>query len=283
MKSITGLLHHLFIPKEENNYRAKSLQTDFLTFYLVIALTLAFLFKNLSYATGNVLGIATNITVEKLYSLTNQERTKYNLPPLIYNEKLAQAAEKKAQDMFKNDYWAHYSPDGETPWNFMLGSGYKYEYAGENLAKNFLFSENVVDAWMKSESHRENVLRREYEEIGFAIVNGNLNGEETTLVVQMFGKPQTNISSPVKTANAFGKPQGSILAKEANKPYLNLLDFSFNFNFIFVTLMILLLILDFYFVAKSHVFRLSGKNIAHIIFLGFILSGIFYIAKGAII
>src|SRR4030065_255642 len=120
----------------------------------------------------NILGYATDINMPALYQLVNEQRQNNNLPPLTYNEKLAQAAYGKAQDMFTKNYWAHYAPDGATPWNFILASGYQYEYAGENLAKNFLFSQNVLDAWMASPSHRENILRKDYNEVGFAIVNG---------------------------------------------------------------------------------------------------------------
>ncbi len=134
MKKITDFLHHLLIPKEENNYRAKALHTDFLTYYLVIALFLTFTFKQLGLS--NVLGFATDITVDKLYQLTNQQREKNSLPDLTYNDKLSAAAAKKAADMFAKNYWAHYGPDGETPWDFIMGSGYSYEFAGENLASD---------------------------------------------------------------------------------------------------------------------------------------------------
>lgn len=288
MKNIFDYLHHLFVPKETNNYRAKAIHLDFLTAYLVIALLFTFILKNVAATPNNILGIATDMTIDKLYNLTNQERTQFNLQPLIYNEHLAKAAEAKARDMFKKDYWAHYGPGGETPWEFMLEQDYKYEYAGENLAKNFMFSDNVVDAWMKSESHRENILRREYQEIGFGIVNGVLNGEETTLVVQMFGTPiKNNLASnkpnAAKTISNFENPKASILAKQDQKSLFNFTPLSFNLNLIFISILILVLIMDFYFVVKMRIFRISGKNIAHVIFLSFIFLGILFITKGAVI
>jgi len=187
MKNFFDFIRKLFVPKEENNFRSRALHTDFLTYYLVFALLLTVSFKRLNL--NNVLGFATDITVEKLFTLTNEQRQKKGLNNLSYNDKLSNAAAKKANDMFAKNYWAHYGPDGESPWDFILDSGYKYEYAGENLAKNFLFSSGVINAWMNSPTHRENILKPEYSEVGFAIVNGILNGEETTLVVQMFGKP----------------------------------------------------------------------------------------------
>lgn len=114
---------------------------------------------------------------------------------------MSQAAAAKAKHMFLNNYWAHTAPDGTTPWDFINGAGYVYSVAGENLAKNFSNSQGVVGAWMNSSSHRENILRSQYADIGFAVVNGVLNGEETTLVVQMFGKNVgTTIAQKEETA-----------------------------------------------------------------------------------
>jgi len=293
---IKSFFHHLFIPKEENNFRSKLLHFDFLSYYLLLALFLTFLFKNTPLS--NILGYATDISIKKLYDLTNKERQKYNLSPLNYNEKLAEAAYKKALDMFNKNYWAHFGPNGETPWQFILRSGYQYEYAGENLAKNFLFSENVVSAWMNSNTHRENILRKDYTDIGFAVVNGTLNNEPTTLVVQMFGKPQENIfnlnriktqsliskeEEQPKSNNLLNKPQ--ILSKNEGQKKLSITYLLFNFNLSFVFILIMTLMLDFYFANKMGVLnlRLTGKNLAHLIFLLFIIIGLLIISRGAII
>ena len=282
MKRIISGITHFFVPKRENNYQPQSLRTDFLTYYLLIALFLAFFFKSNFFGSNNILGFATDISVEKLYQLTNAQRIQYNLPLLRYNDKLAQAAAKKANDMFAKNYWAHYAPDGATPWEFILNSGYRYEYAGENLAKNFLFSNNVVEAWMESQSHKENILRKEYADIGFAIVNGRLNGEETTLVVQLFGKPQSSaLANLIPITNVDTQPK--ILAKQIAKPVINRSSFTFNLNVVFVSFLMMALLLDFYFAIKMNLFRLRGKHLAHLIFLGFILMGIFFITKGSII
>jgi len=294
---LKNFFHHLFIPKEENNFRSKLLHLDFLSFYLLLALIFTFLFKTTPLY--NILGYATDITIQKLYELTNKEREKYNLPPLNYNEKLSLAAYQKALDMFNKNYWAHFGPNGETPWQFILNAGYEYEYAGENLAKNFLFSENVIAAWMDSKTHRENILRKDYTDIGFAVVNGTLNGEPTTLVVQMFGRPSSiNLSKKLtetqqvfasekketnKKTIASSTPQ--VLAKKEKNRAVAATKFLFNFNLGFIGLLMLTLILDFYFAAKMGVLklRLTGKNFAHFIFLGFIVIGLFIISRGAIL
>lgn len=284
MEKIKAFIHRLFVPHEENNFRAKSLHTDFLSVYLIIAFLMMIAFKQGSI--HNVLGFATDITVEKLAQLTNEQRQKNNLPPLTLNSTLSLAAQKKAENMFQENYWSHYSPDGKTPWDFILGAGYKYEYAGENLAKNFLFSNGVIDAWMNSTTHRDNLLKREYTEVGYAIVNGVLNGEQTTLVVQEFGKPMSNSFGPSSveasetTQNA---PTEQIVAQKAVQPKVSAFKFSFNLNVIFMSFLLLALALDFYFASKFNVIRIAGKNTAHILFVIFILIGLFMSTIGIII
>jgi len=310
MKKILKIVHHLFIPSEQNNYRAKTLHIDFLTYYLILALFLSFIYKTTTFSNflSTVLGIATDIKVEKLFQLTNEERIKNGLKPLAYNEKLAKAAEEKAKDMFTKNYWAHYSPDGLTPWDFILSSGYKYEYAGENLAKDFMFSDGVVSAWMNSTTHRENILRSNYDEVGFGVVNGVLNGQETTLVVQMFGKPlvsnqpsainiqqNTAKSSEVKPTVsqqpiylkdelAINKYAPSVLADEKpNRSLLNIKIVSYNYSLIIFGFLILALISDLYFAYKLKIVRITSKHLAHLVFIGFIFIALIVLTKGMIL
>lgn len=304
MERVKKFFSHLLIPGETNNFRAKSLHTDFLGLYLVFALVLSFTFKQ--FGLSNVLGFATDISVDKLFQLTNQQREKNGLPDLTYNDKLSQAAYAKAQDMFAKNYWAHYSPTGSTPWDFILGSGYQYEYAGENLAKNFLFSQGVVDAWMNSPTHRDNILKRDYTEVGYAVVNGTLNGEQTTLVVQMFGKPlynsiaakqpETNTKPDVQAQQqnvpeakpavsqkpVIANQEGVVLSKET-KPLFSLPTLSYNINLVFFSFLLLALGLDFYFASKFNIIRVGGKNLAHFVFIFFMFLGLLIISRGAII
>lgn len=158
----------------------------------------------------NILGYATDIRIEKLFEATNAKRTEAGLSTLILNQALSQAAQAKAEDMFANGYWAHNSPQGKTPWDFIVSAGYRYTLAGENLAKNFDTSVAVVDAWMGSPTHKDNILKGGYQEVGFAVVNGILNGEETTLVVQMFGTSATPQLAQVPQVQA-QEPQPSPL------------------------------------------------------------------------
>ena len=292
MNSLFDKIHHFFVPHEENNYHAQSLHTSMLSLYLLVAIVLVFTSKNIA-SFSSVLGIATDISIQKLFTLTNDERAKNGLPALQENTSLDVAAEKKAEDMFKKDYWAHFAPDGGSPWDFIKQSGYLYEYAGENLAKNFLFSKNVVDAWMNSPTHKENIVKKEYTEVGYAVVNGMLSGEETTLVVQMFGTPLVKGAQNIQHVPE--QKQEVPVVQEVKKPailgqsqkqevVINGKHLAYNINILFIAFIVLALILDFAFASKLNILHLRGKHIAHLLFLGFISLGILFILKqGAIL
>ena len=297
MKQIIDTVHHFFVPRHTNNFTAKLLHHDFLTIYLIVAILFGVGIKHMQQ-TGNILGYATDVTVQKLYELTNAERSKINLNGLNYNDALAAAAKQKAEDMFAKDYWSHYGPAGETPWQFILASGYQYEYAGENLAKNFMFSDGVVKAWLDSTTHRDNLLRSEYTDVGFAVVNGILNGEETTLVVQMFGKPlysKDTVASQRPKSETVVAQKPDVVEQPVAKPIVsevlaydntpqnnNFFSTYLNINMVFFAILMFALILDFYFAAKLNLIRVRGKNLIHFMFIGFIAIGAFIIIQGSI-
>lgn len=285
MNSLLKKIYRFFIPHEDNNYQAQSLHTNMLSAYLVVAVMLVFVSKQIP-SFSNVLGIATDITIQKLFALTNEERTKQGLSALQENTQLAEAAQKKARHMLQKDYWSHFAPDGTSPWDFIKQSGYQYEFAGENLAKNFLFSNNVVDAWMNSATHRANMFRKEYTQVGYAVVNGMLNGEETTLVVQMFGTPinpqeQKGGTGPdlsVQKPKVLGQTQAQPQIQKQGLPVSGK-RLAYDINIIFIAFIVLALILDFSVASKLNILHLRGKHIAHLLFLGFISLGILFILK----
>lgn len=133
---------------------------------------------------SRVLAYATEMSRSALLSGTNNARAANGLAPLNLDSQLNSSAQAKAQDMADKDYWAHVSPDGTQPWYFFDQAGYVYVRAGENLAYGFTTSQGVIDGWMNSPSHRDNVLG-DYYDVGFGIVNApnyQSSGEETIVV-----------------------------------------------------------------------------------------------------
>lgn len=283
---MTRSFHHFFFPHESNNHKAKALHFSSLLIYLAIFVLIQVSFSVLLRTNPSVLGIASDISVERLLYLTNQKRAEYGLTPLKLNQDLSQAAFKKAEDMFANDYWAHNSPQGKTPWDFIIGARYRYIYAGENLAKDFANSDGVVEAWMKSPSHRENMLQEKYEDIGFAAVNGNLNGGETTLVVQMFGKKDLSARGEVSDNSSVSyKPLENVQAAVSENiiPEFDVFQMTKVISLYLGIFLFFLVFLDAMYLNRNKIVRLAGHNISHLIFLLALIAVIILTGKGVII
>ncbi len=133
---------------------------------------------------------ASDITVENVTYLINKERSYYGLPPLKSDPDLNHAAKMKSRDMLNRNYFEHYAL-GLTPWDFINNAGYKYLYAGENLAMDFATSEGMFKAWMNSDLHRDNILNPNFEDMGIGVIKGayteNGTQHETVIVTNMFG------------------------------------------------------------------------------------------------
>jgi len=202
IKTVGEFLSHAFLPRKSNNQRPRILHPAGLSVLVAIFLVTNSLRYFLGYLPGFVLGFASSITIDEVIDQTNAERSKAGLPPLTQNPQLTQAAFAKASDMLAQNYWAHVSPSGTQPWSFIKNAGYRYRYAGENLARDFSDTGTLMQAWLTSPTHKENILSGNYHDIGVAVVDGTLLGLETRLVVQMFGSP---VASPI--AQVRGIPQ----------------------------------------------------------------------------
>jgi len=209
--------HHWLIASKKNKFHPKLLEPVGL---VVIALFLALLpfVYNVSNGSTQVLGYATDISSGGLNAATNAHRSSNNLSQLSINGQLQTAAQNKAAHMFAQQYWAHTAPDGTTPWSFIAASGYVYVTAGENLAKNFLTSSGVVNAWMNSAGHRANLLNGQFSEVGYGIQNGVLEGQEVTLVVAMYGAPKTQSPPPAAPVTPAPAPPAASTPKAAPAP-----------------------------------------------------------------
>jgi len=202
MKKAVQKFKKYFIPREENGYRPHFLRPRsiaFLCMILVVA-EIAFLIGPSYIASRSRLFgvILTNALVDE----TNQNRAAGNLPALTVNPLLQAAAQEKADDMAKNNYFAHTSPAGITPWYWFANVGYDFEYAGENLAVNFSDSQDVTTAWMNSPEHRANILNANYTDIGMATATGTYEGQPAVYVVELFGTPAAAPVAFINTAAA---------------------------------------------------------------------------------
>lgn len=296
----------IVIPAEDQRRRAHGLSHEALFLYATFIFLVQFGISFVSLKFPGILGFASNIKVEEIIEATNKRRAENNLPLLRVNEKLTQAAQLKAAYMFEKDFWAHVAPDGTTPWKFILQSGYRYLYAGENLAKDFQDTQDVVGAWMNSKAgHKENILGESYSDIGVAVVKGTLAGFQTTLVVQMFGstsrptavaRAQAPAAEKLETAKpavteelpspaVVPVPSGPALPVLEGQPKVAVVDvlaLAKNVSFAFGFFLLILFLVDGFIVFRKRSVRISGHNGAHILILLLILSSTWFISAGAI-
>jgi uncharacterized protein YkwD len=110
--------------------------------------------------------------------LINRERMSRGLRPLVSNELLASAALSHSRDMVARRYFAHDSPDGRSVGDRLRAAGYGlggHASAGENLAWGSGAKgtpASIVDKWMNSPPHRDDILRPSFTEIGIGIALG---------------------------------------------------------------------------------------------------------------
>lgn len=182
-------LKDYFIPHAGNEYHPLSLR-KFAVAGMGVLILLSFSLANVqSLLWVSSEWMVSTILPAVIVDLTNDERDQNNLQPLQRNSVLDIAATLKATHMAENQYFSHYSPDGISPWHWFNQADYKFVNAGENLAIHFTDSDEVVDAWMDSPTHRENIVNGAYTEIGVGAVSGTYQGFKTVYVVQLFGTP----------------------------------------------------------------------------------------------
>jgi uncharacterized YkwD family protein len=103
---------------------------------------------------------------QQVVELTNQERTKNGLPALKLDVELSKVARDKSKDMQTKNYFSHTSPTYGSPFDMMKAYGVSYKSAGENIAMGQRSPEEVVQAWMNSQGHRENIMNPNFTHIG---------------------------------------------------------------------------------------------------------------------
>lgn len=188
---------------------------------VLIAVALSLTLSNFQPSRGGTLAYATEIGVSSLLEATNSQRNSNGQQLLRLNSNLSTAAQAKAQDMVSRNYWSHNTPDGQEPWVFVSNAGYQYIKAGENLAYGFLTSNETVNGWMNSPTHRNNLLDGAFSEVGFGFMNANnfnSSGPET-VVVAMYGSPKTLAAVNPQSAELSAQPvaQASPIAPVATQ------------------------------------------------------------------
>jgi len=183
--------------KLPNNKNLKPLFFENKTFsillFIVIFIELIFLGNLFNYFGFN----PASIIVSQLIGDANTSRSQSGLSGLIENDLLNKAAEMKAKDMAEKSYFSHTTPENRKFTYFIDSVGYDFKYAGENLAVTQQDTGDVAKAWMESPTHRANILRSKYNEIGMAMATGTYKGAQVVFIAQYFGTKANEVKTPV--------------------------------------------------------------------------------------
>ncbi len=154
-----------------------------------------------------------SLNEETIISLVNQHRAEMGVSELKSNDVLASSAQLKAEDMARKSYFSHINPEGLDAWHWFDRAGYDYRFAGENLGVNFRTASGLMNGWMNSPTHRENILNGNYLEIGIGVAEGTYKGKSTIFVVQHFGTLQDQSHKQTKENNEIQSEMNAILKR----------------------------------------------------------------------
>lgn len=89
-------------------------------------------------------------------------------PPLTLSPLLMHAALEHSKDMAVHNLFDHIGSDGRSPGDRITRAGYKWRMAGENIASGMTSAEAVVDGWLASPHHCENIMGPRFTQMGIA-------------------------------------------------------------------------------------------------------------------
>ena len=142
---------------------------------------------------------------QEVLRLTNEFRAEYGLSPLTMNEALNITAQQYAQLMAEHDFFSHIGVDGSAPWDRAAVQGYTARAVGENIAAGQRTPAEVVQGWIESDSHRQNLLNPDYTELGvgyFALENDSGQVNYGHYWTQLFGSGNLTASGSLDDQNA---------------------------------------------------------------------------------
>ncbi len=109
--------------------------------------------------------------------------------PVRWNDSLAEASRRHAEDMARYGYFSHHGRDGSEPWNRIERTGYRYRSMGENIAAGQRNPEEAVAAWIRSPTHCANLMNPAFTEMGAALAV-NSRSAFGSYWTQAFGTPR---------------------------------------------------------------------------------------------
>jgi uncharacterized protein YkwD len=115
---------------------------------------------------------------ELIWRLTNEIRQRYGIPPLRQDDRLSALARAYSEDMLRRRFFSHSNPEGLTAKDRVMPFYPRPIYRlGENIwmgsnfsaANSEALARSIVNSWMKSPGHRENILVVDFTHLGVGV------------------------------------------------------------------------------------------------------------------
>jgi uncharacterized protein YkwD len=110
--------------------------------------------------------------VEEMVALVNAHRRARSCPELVWMQTVANAAQSHSDDMARREYFDHRSPEGAGPTDRLRAHGVAYRAMGENIAQHPGTARDVMNGWLGSPAHRQNLERCTYTHHGIGLREG---------------------------------------------------------------------------------------------------------------
>lgn len=139
---------------------------------------------------------------QRVFDLTNEQRTQWGLRPLYHDGSLSAAARRHSEDMLRRGFFDHVNPDHETPADRvalihrqLIGSSGEniWMRSGDAASQVSSLAKEALASWMASPAHRENILTPHYTHLGVGVA---AMGSEVRLT-QVMADIEGLIGSPV--------------------------------------------------------------------------------------
>jgi len=126
----------------------------------------------------------------EILNLINEERKKQNLSPLMISPQLNESASNRNKSIFASNKWEIKSSDGKDYTYYLSQAGYKYIHAAESQIKNFFAPSEAVIALMADKTNNENILNKNFKEVGIYSAEGSFQKNKSRIIVIHFGNPE---------------------------------------------------------------------------------------------
>lgn len=103
---------------------------------------------------------------DEIIKKVNTERNIQKLAPLEKDNTLNSLAQKKAEIMAEEENLSHTAGGQKSFSEIFKENGIEYLAVGENIARNWKTTDEVMSAWMNSSGHRKNILNPKFTHIG---------------------------------------------------------------------------------------------------------------------